>query len=571
MKKKYIIAALVTALCVLMSGCSGAVNFLLGNPVSSQGSDMTEAVTEQSKMSPYDEYIANTLIPQYGVFNVTELSLTPLHSVPFLNEGSWCTSTGIMSARQEDLDGDGTAELIVPYLKKQYYTFNNSNSEYNGEYSALYLMVCTLKDNTVTKIADVRMDAVIDCQDEWVNMLISEKNGKKYLCFEESRCYGEFGCERKFFFINYDGDSLNTDIVYSPYGEGFFIRKISNMDLLDFDYDMKYINEGNSLFDEYPSAGTEEEFDRVENNYDKCYSDELAKYGLAFGEKGEVLFKYTKSLDTSNTDNIFTIYAHLNIADNKEKVSIKEFTGFAKAAEAATMAPEQSKAQSSKAESMQPETQVQTENYKEDFIDALMSNQSIWYTNKPESLVYRSAITFTDLNFDGKPELIMQLGGVKLGENDALIYYYKDGKVAKANMKSDWENGMQNNLTAYYDKGSGKYRLFEAAYSNVGTSHSTLTNIEMFFDGTGGTEEVFSSKASIGSNGKVTDKYYSVNFQTEISEDEYNKINSERIKDCVNVNMDTKLIYTKDWETYSESEKRQALIDSYDSLSYDKY
>lgn len=214
------------------------------------------------------------------------------------------------------------------------------------------------------------------------------------------------------------------------------------------------------------------------------------------------------------------------------------------------------------------------ENYKEDFINALLENEDEWYVNWGASVGYQSELTFTDLNFDGKPEFIMQYGGGSMRNNNASAYYFSNNKLFEANT---W---FQNNLTAYYDKSNNSYVMLGNAYAKDGVNYWWCGDFELSFDGINIISDYYSSYIAEDLNytGNFIYTYYNgangygdVNGLSKITETEYNKINEEKLKNLVNINMKREFILCSDWEKYSASEKRQALEKAYDSFTYDKY
>ncbi len=217
---------------------------------------------------------------------------------------------------------------------------------------------------------------------------------------------------------------------------------------------------------------------------------------------------------------------------------------------------------------------LKEENYKEDFINALLENEDEWYVNWGASVGYQSELTFTDLNFDGKPEFIMQYGGGSMRNNDASAYYFSNNKLFEANT---W---FQNNLTAYYNKSNNSYVMLGNAYAKDGVNYWWCGDFELSFDGINIISDYYSSYIAEDLNytGNFIYTYYNgangygdVNGLSKITETEYNKINEEKLKNLVNINMKREFILCSDWEKYSASEKRQALEKAYDSFTYDKY
>lgn len=223
------------------------------------------------------------------------------------------------------------------------------------------------------------------------------------------------------------------------------------------------------------------------------------------------------------------------------------------------------------------------ENYREDFINALLSNEDEWHAFNGYAGEF---ISFCDLDFDGNLELIISHPGGTMRNNSFSAYYLKDNKVALANVsqKDDWIiKGVPDGvLKGYYDSKTDTYKIIEKVYwqENSSAMNYWIGNCELNFDGENLTTDYYSSMGHHydyntqdenyqyydGANG-----YVDITGANEISESEYNRINEEKLENLVDINMKREFIYCSDWETYSDSEKRQALEKAYDSFTYDKY
>lgn len=227
-------------------------------------------------------------------------------------------------------------------------------------------------------------------------------------------------------------------------------------------------------------------------------------------------------------------------------------------------------------------TTASAASYRDDFIEALLNNESYWYENWGASVGYNSAITFADLNFDGKLELIMQYGGGSMLNCDADAFYFDGTYFYKAgsNSGSSEYAGFQNTFNGYYDTVNKKYRLLGSATSRNGMSENWTGKYELAFNGSNITIEYYSSRHAIDKNwsGKFTYTYYNgakgycnVSGYSKISEAQYNSINENKMKNLIDINMIREYIMCSDWEKMSKSGKRDALRRAYDAFSYDKY
>ncbi len=220
--------------------------------------------------------------------------------------------------------------------------------------------------------------------------------------------------------------------------------------------------------------------------------------------------------------------------------------------------------------------------YKDAFINAILESEEEWCPETFNYSFFPTALMFTDLNFDGKPEFIVQYGGGSMLNCDADAYYFDGKNVCLAVNDNNSPNRMafQNMLTAYYDKQNAKYIMLGTAIKRDGAFYTWGGNYELIFDGTMLSSVYYSS--SITSYSTIdafedANHYYYDGAKTyndttgakEITEDEYNNINKAKLENLIDVNMQRDQILCSDWEKYSASEKKEALEKAYDSFTYD--
>ena len=224
----------------------------------------------------------------------------------------------------------------------------------------------------------------------------------------------------------------------------------------------------------------------------------------------------------------------------------------------------------------------ESNSYKEDFINALLENEDEWYENWGTPIVYPSAMTFTDLNFDGKLEFIMQYGGGWMANCEADAYYFENDNIhlLDSNKLTANSKGFENILTGYYDTIEKEYILLGESRCRVSGTEEWLGDFTLYFNGSKLTTDYYSSKwhKYDFNTDKTSIKYYNgangyadstgINI---ISETEYNKINNDKLENLIDINMKREFIYCSDWENYSYAQKKQALEKSYDGFTYDDY
>ena len=225
----------------------------------------------------------------------------------------------------------------------------------------------------------------------------------------------------------------------------------------------------------------------------------------------------------------------------------------------------------------------ESENYRDNFINALLENENEWYNFEYEEFM------FIDLNFDGKLEFVETSGVGATGTTMvAETYYYENGKARKANgffTTLLTYNGL-GSPTGYYDKVNKQYVMLGYTHYHADAANNWYGNFVLNFDNGKITDSYYSAKEVIGDFQSKSEIHYydGANADAdgvfadlfssdcnEITEKEYNEINNKKLENLININMKCETINSSDWKNYSASEKRQALEKAYDAFSYDKY
>ena len=228
--------------------------------------------------------------------------------------------------------------------------------------------------------------------------------------------------------------------------------------------------------------------------------------------------------------------------------------------------------------------------YKDEFINSLMNNQSLWLPKYGDSTRMASGFKFVDLNFDGKPELISQEAGGTMDNHTVRIFYFNDGNIYQANCigNSAGSGEFKNttylncwNLNFYYNNTIRKYEILSANSCAAGfardrwTGHCTYTfdgkNIKTYYYSSQYMEIDTKTYAQTYTYYNGANGYGDSSSYKKISKSEYDRINNDKIKNSVNADLKTKYIFNKDWKNYSYSQKKKALEDSYNAFSYTKY
>ena len=216
-----------------------------------------------------------------------------------------------------------------------------------------------------------------------------------------------------------------------------------------------------------------------------------------------------------------------------------------------------------------------TDKTRDAYIDYLLKHESEWLPELKVGNVALAGVQFADLDFDGVPELIVQEAGDKEYYLNAKVYTFKDGKFSLVGF-DDHRTYIPNQLTYFYDKSAKKYIInaVELSTANV-DRYLDCDNYTLNYDGTVLDVRGYSSAhLALESQGL---EYYYYNNTGRTTKQEYNATNMSVLGNCVNAHMYSQFVYCsvdgypKLWNSYSETQKKQNLLDSYNAFSYDKY
>ena len=216
-----------------------------------------------------------------------------------------------------------------------------------------------------------------------------------------------------------------------------------------------------------------------------------------------------------------------------------------------------------------------TDKTRDAYIDYLLKHESEWLPELKVGNVALAGVQFADLDFDGVPELIVQEAGNEEYYLKAKVYTFKDGKFSLVGF-DDYRTYIPNQLTYFYDKSAKKYIInaVELSTSNV-DRYLDCENYTLNYDGTVLNVRGYScAHLALESRGL---EYYYYNQSGRTTKQAYNATNMSVLGNCVNAHMFSQFVYCsvdgypKLWNSYSETQKKQHLTDSYNAFSYDKY
>lgn len=210
--------------------------------------------------------------------------------------------------------------------------------------------------------------------------------------------------------------------------------------------------------------------------------------------------------------------------------------------------------------------------YREDIINAVLDKEGTTWSGSDWG---EGCIQFIDFNFDGKLEFVLRCfsnGGFSLSSTSPSEAFYYDGELTRAN---DWF-GFNDELTGYYNTLNKEFILLQPKKSINGYDlNYTLYNNIIEFDGMNVNDDICYSSMEKKDDPKDNIYYDGANgyldsaMSNVITKEQYDTINADVIKDCVNINMQYDKIELRDWFNYSANQKREALEKAYDSFTYD--
>ena len=216
-----------------------------------------------------------------------------------------------------------------------------------------------------------------------------------------------------------------------------------------------------------------------------------------------------------------------------------------------------------------------TDKTRDAYIDYLLKHESEWLPELKVGDVALAGVQFADLDFDGVPELIAQEAGDKEYYLNAKVYTFKNGKLSLVGF-DDYRTYIPNQLTYFYDKSAKKYVINAVEFSTANVDrYLDRQNYTLNYDGTVLDVRAYSSAHLALENWGL--EYYYYNNTGRTTKQAYNATNMSVLGNCVNAHMYSQFVYCsvdgypKLWNNYSDTQKKQHLLDSYNAFSYDKY
>lgn len=204
---------------------------------------------------------------------------------------------------------------------------------------------------------------------------------------------------------------------------------------------------------------------------------------------------------------------------------------------------------------------------KEDFIQCLMDNRSMWQMDKYEATNYSGyfapGYSLIDLDLDGQPELVVTMAGGTMHNAPTEIYRVQNGKVVLVN-SADAGVGEMQDLKLYYKNTEGRYVYVDNRIHRSGTYATYYSIVEIYVSGNSVTEATKFASSREGSSWK----YYQEG--QEVSKSQYDNAVAAYYAGMRDVNMQKGFVSYKNWTSYSISQKTSTLSSMYDTFSYTK-
>ena len=212
---------------------------------------------------------------------------------------------------------------------------------------------------------------------------------------------------------------------------------------------------------------------------------------------------------------------------------------------------------------------------RDDFISKLLSGNYGIFDDAENML---NDYYFADLNYDGVNELFFAHHSNGRGAHtECDVYYYDNGSVKKAGGKM-----YSPDFSVYYNKSTGKYESYNSTFGWLGADITSTGRHDKYwygnsiisFDGNSVKENYYSSIYRIDDSYTYyqgAKSYKNSDGCKKITKTEYNKLNSDNLKNKINANAKYSFVDCKKWNSYSYSQKKTALLNSYNSFKYDRY
>lgn len=224
-----------------------------------------------------------------------------------------------------------------------------------------------------------------------------------------------------------------------------------------------------------------------------------------------------------------------------------------------------------------------TDSYKENFINKLLKNQSLWDYGKNEKFY------FSDIDLDGNLELMCERDVDSHGNSWVEVFGFSDGEIFKYYNGKAQTGNMQtyilDNFSLYYDTNNQKYRWFSLTSDkniccDISYEHNCYSNYEVAVYDKKIYKDYFTAYCSENGyyeffrKGDVELGYIPGSYNYNISGpnddiDFYNKVNTERLNGLKEVNLRKEFVYSSDLNSCNSNEKRKILEKAYDGFRYD--
>lgn len=224
----------------------------------------------------YKTYIKKTLQQELGVAKTNKILSSKRSPSPYNGGKGWCDTKGMITAYEQDFNGDGKKELLVLYLK--------GRKVYDMKRKSLRMAVYAEKDGEIVKCDDIALNNAIDGGfGTYTSVFLHKYKGETDIVLQSCRQYQVVSGEWWVLAVDRDNRFCVKTAVCDPgYTTGVGLYRYASTygagELADADY----YRTGTRL---YESDYSDSKRGQNGSAYQKALKKELKKYGLSINKK----------------------------------------------------------------------------------------------------------------------------------------------------------------------------------------------------------------------------------------------------------------------------------------------
>lgn len=228
----------------------------------------------------YKTYIKKTLKQELGVAKTNKVLSSKRSPDSYCGGKGWCDTKGMITAYEQDFNGDGKNELLVLYLRKKY--------QNKQAYKSLRMAIYAEKDGEIVKCHDIALDNFIDMVfGRYTSVFLHKYKGETDIVLQS--CGHGQGVYIDWWVLSVDRNNrfyVKTAVRDPGYTTGVGLyRYASTYDAGEL-ADADYYHTGTKL---YESNYNDSKRGKNGSAYKKALKKELKKYGLSVSKKSMVM------------------------------------------------------------------------------------------------------------------------------------------------------------------------------------------------------------------------------------------------------------------------------------------